>query len=437
MSLEDIEQELCGIETITDAALLEKLSLDYYHFSPILEQQLKLKRADLVVRPKNESEVLRIAKVSVERRIPLTLRGSGTGNYGQCIPLNGGIVLDTGNLNDIISLSAGLARVESGIKMGALDRHARKIGWELRMIPSIYHGATLGGFIGGGSGGAGSITYGMIWDCGNVLSLRLVSLEDEPRILELRGKEIAQVMHAYGTNAIITEIEVALAPAYPWLEMVVVFEDFMQAARFGQAISNSDGIVKKLVTILGYPIATDYIKALEEYLIDDCSCALLIISPWAIEAVEDLARQYQGQISYSKSEPARLLEFTWNHTTLLARSIDKDITYLQAFYYNLETVEHLYNKFQDEVMMHLEFVRLHGKPIPTGIPLVRYSSEQRLNEIIQYHRDSGASIANPHTYILEDGGDGQINQGQLNLKRQLDPHGLLNPGKMRAWSIPF
>jgi FAD/FMN-containing dehydrogenase len=117
---------------------------------------------------------------------------------------------------------------------------------------------------------------------------------------------------------------------------------------------------------------------------------------------------------------------------LLARSIDPGITYLQAFYYDLEKVEHLYRKFQPEVMMHLEFIRLNGRAIPTGIPLVRYSTAERLNQIIEYHQAHGASIANPHTYIIEEGGT--IEPEQLILKQKLDPYGLLNPGKMRAWS---
>jgi len=434
MSIESIEQEFAssGIEVISNPALVEKLSLDYYHFSPILKEQLENKKADLVVKPKNEAQVLQVARLCVKHKIPLTIRGSGTGNYGQCIPLEGGIVLDTTNLNKIISLESGLARVEAGIKMIALDREAHKIGWELRMVPSTYHSATLGGFIGGGSVGAGSITYGLIKDPGNVLALRLVSMEDEPKVLELRGQDINKVMHAYGTNGIITELEVALAPAYAWLEVIVVFTDFMQAAKFGQAISDADGIVKKLVTILGDPVASNYFHALEPYLAKGCSCALLIIAPTAIEATEEIVKEHQGQISYRKSEPAKLLEFTWNHTTLLARSVDPGITYLQAFYYDLEKVEHLYRKFQPEVMMHLEFIRLNGRAIPTGIPLVRYSTAERLNQIIEYHQAHGVSIANPHTYIIEEGGT--IEPEQLILKQKLDPYGLLNPGKMRAWS---
>ncbi|MEL6385472.1 MAG: FAD-binding protein, partial [Cyanobacteria bacterium J06626_18] len=49
------------------------------------------------------------------------------------------------------------------------------------------------------------------------------------------------------------------------------------------------------------------------------------------------------------------------------------------------------------------------------------------------HEEHGAFIANPHTYILEDGGRKEIDTVQVDFKAQVDPHGLLNPGKMRGW----
>jgi FAD/FMN-containing dehydrogenase len=127
------------------------------------------------------------------------------------------------------------------------------------------------------------------------------------------------------------------------------------------------------------------------------------------------------------------LEFNWNHTTLLARSQDASLTYLQVFYWNLERVEQLYRHFGEEVMIHLEFLRVNGKVIPAGLPLVKFTSEARLQEIINVHQSLGASIANPHVYTLEEGGSGEINPAQLALKKVVDPHGLMNPGKMKAW----
>lgn len=432
-----IASELAGMELITEPTQITKLSLDYYHFSPVLQPQLSDKRGDLVVRPANEAQVLQVAAVCVKHKVPLTVRGAGTGNYGQCIPLNGGIILDTTRMNAIGWIKPGLACVEPGVKLAAFDKQAREIGWELRMVPSTYRTATIGGYIGGGSAGIGSILYGQLRDRGNLHAVRVVTMEDEPRVLTLRGDEVQKVNHAYGTNGIITELEIPLGPAYAWAELIVTFDDFMTAARFGQALGDSDGLIKKLISIHAWPVPT-YFTALKSYLPEGKACALLMIAESCLEPFQDLVREYNGEITYQKtaqeaSKGTALVEFTWNHTTLHARSIDPSLTYLQTFYFTLERVEHFYHHFGDEVMMHLEFLRVNGKAIPAGLQIFRYTTEERLNEIIRYHEENGASIANPHTYLLEDGGRKTVDVEQLKFKEMVDPYGLLNPGKMRAW----
>ncbi len=434
---DNLINELTEIDIIRDPVQIAKLSLDYYHFSPVLRDTLQDKRADLVVRPNSEAQVLQVARTCVKYKIPLTVRGAGTGNYGQCIPLYGGIVLDTTAMNKINSIEPGIARVEPGVKMAAFDKQAREIGWELRMAPSTYRTATIGGFIGGGSVGMGSIEYGQLRDRGNLLAVRVVTLEDEPRVIELRGDRVQTVNHAYGTNGIITELEIPLAPAYPWAETIVVFDEFMNAAKFGQALCDSDGLVKKLVSIHADPIPT-YFNAIAHFIPDGKHCAILMVAEFCLEPFRDLVAEYGGQITYHKnakeaSKGTSLLEFTWNHTTLHARNVDSNLTYLQTFFFDLERVEHLYRHFGDEVMMHLEFLRVQGKAIPAGLQLVRYTNKERLNEIIRYHEERGALIANPHTYILEDGGRKTIEPEQLEFKQKMDPYGLMNPGKMRAY----
>ena len=437
-----IYKELCAklsdLEIITDLHQITKLSLDYYHFSPILQPQLEDKRGNLVIRPTTETDVIRVTKACVEFKIPLTVRGAGTGNYGQCVPLEGGVILDLSNMNQIKWLKPGIACVEPGVKMAAFDKEARQIGWELRMAPSTYRTATIGGFIGGGSVGMGSINYGQIKDRGNVRRVRLVTAEDSPQVLELKGDEVQKVIHGYGTTGIVTELEISLAPAYPWQEVIVVFDDFTNAARFGQALSDSDGIVKKLVSIHSAPIP-DYFTALESYLPPQKHCALLMVAEYSIEALQDLVTEYGATITYSKTaaEAAKgthLLEFTWNHTTLHARNVDSDLTYLQTFYFTLDRVEQMYKHFGDEIAIHLEFLKAGGKAVPAGLQLFRFTTKERLEEIIDYHETNGAFIANPHVYTIEDGGNKQIDEDKVAFKRKIDPYGLLNPGKMRGFS---
>ncbi len=75
-----------------------------------------------------------------------------------------------------------------------------------------------------------------------------------------------------------------------------------------------------------------------------------------------------------------------------------------------------------------------GRATPGALQLVRFTTPERLQEIIDYHEANGAIIFNPHAYTIEAGGMKQIDPKQVNFKRQVDPQGLLNPGKMEGWS---
>ena len=78
----DIAAALNGIEISTDRALLRQKSRDFYWYSPILKRKLDGKSADLYARPRDEAEVLRVLAACRDARVPVTVRGGGTGNYG-------------------------------------------------------------------------------------------------------------------------------------------------------------------------------------------------------------------------------------------------------------------------------------------------------------------------------------------------------------------
>jgi hypothetical protein len=94
----------------------------------------------------------------------------------------------------------------------------------------------------------------------------------------------------------------------------------------------------------------------------------------------------------------------------------------------------LNEKFGDEVRQHLEFIRLNGFMTASGIPIVRYRSPERLYEITAGFEACGVMIANPHVVTLEDGSRyKRVDADQLGFKHEVDPMGLLNPGKMRSF----
>ncbi|MFN3361107.1 MAG: FAD-binding oxidoreductase [Pseudanabaenaceae cyanobacterium] len=420
-----------GIEIITQPAQVAKLSQDYYHFSPILTPLLADKRGDVVLKPATEEEVIAIAQACVASETFLTVRGSGTGNYGQCIPLQGGVILDTSKLQRVIHLEPGLTTVEPGVKLANLEQQAQSLGWEWRMVPSTVRTATIGGFIAGGSGGIGSILYGQLRDRGNLVGARVVTMTNPVEVIELAGEATQVINHAYGVNGIITALTLPLAPAYPWQAFGVSFPAFVPAAEFGLALGNCDGIIKRLISVFDRPIPSFFTPLREQIPTHQCLVLTLINRPDRL-AFTELAQKYGGQV-IPLDKPITVIECTWNHTTLHARAADPTWTYLQCLYPDLTTVYKLQEQLGEEIAMHLEFIRLGGKVIPAAIPLVRFTTADRMAELIQLHEAQGVLVANPHTYILEDGGMKTIDREQLAFKQRVDPKGLMNPGKMRAW----
>ena len=89
-----------------------------------------------------------------------------------------------------------------------------------------------------------------------------------------------------------------------------------------------------------------------------------------------------------------------------ALRVDPAITYLQVRYPEkggLALVKRIHDAYGAEVMGHLELIRFNGRNVFAGLPMVRFSTEERLQEIIAEHRAIGAMIFNPHRYTLEEG----------------------------------
>lgn len=443
-----LKSRLGGIRTEDNPAIVKQKSRDFFWYSPVLKRQLDHIVAEMVVTPANEQEVVTVLAACHELGIPVTPRGAGTGNYGQAMPLSGGIVLDLSAMNRVVSIAPGRLVAEAGAVMADIDRQTRAdSGQELRLHPSTKNTASIGGFVAGGSGGIGSVRWGGLRNLGNVLRLRIVTMEAEPRILDLTGWDLHKVMHAYGTNGIITEVEMPLTAAYDWVDVVLGFDDYMDAVRFADLSAHQDGLLFKEFATVAAPVPHDYFLRHKKFLRREQSVALVMVAPQAVEPFLALAGREGADLVY-RSDTATdeekkglppVYELTWNHTTLRGLRVDPSITYLQVLYPPPDHVAHVQKMveiFGDEVPGHLEFQRFDGAVTCSGLPIVRFTTEERLEEIMRIHEDNGCVIFNPHRYTLEEGGMKQTDEIQLAFKRETDPAGLLNPGKMIAWDDP-
>ena len=424
---------------LTQPQVVERLSRDFYWYSPVLRKQLDGKVADLVVQPLDAAEIQKVLLYCRAHEVPVTARGAGTGNYGQAVPLHGGVVLDLARMDHIESISSdGVAVCQPGVRLGVLETEARKMGWELRCYPSTIVKASVGGFLGGGSGGIGSVAHGGLRDFNTVRALEVVTMEAQPRVVFHEGEAVHNILHAWGTNGVITRIWLALTPAVEWSQCVVAFDRFDAAFDFSEKIAAGASWIKRLVTTFEWPIPS-FFAPVKQYAPLGKHLIFLLIASEQLVMLEEAARQAGGEITYSGSYTGLrtlplLSDYTWNHTTLWALKTDPAYTYLQCGFdlaNSRDQMRRLRERFGQEILFHMEFMKNgSGQVIPGAIPLVYYTTEERLNEMIAFCREIGVFVANPHVNNVEGGGRYRADNVQLLAKMRYDPKGLMNPGKM-------
>jgi FAD/FMN-containing dehydrogenase len=424
---------------LTAPTVLDRLSHDFYWYSPVLRPLLADKCADVVVQPVSVNEVLAVLRFAGKHAVPVTVRGAGTGNYGQCVPLDGGIVLDLSLMDKLEEITAdGVAVCQPGLRLGALETEARKKGWELRMYPSTLAKASVGGFLGGGSGGVGSVRHGALRDFDNVRAFEVATMEEEPRVVLHEGASVHEILHAWGTNGVLTRMWFALTPAVEWTQWTAAFDTYEEAFRFTRSIAEDAAWTKRLATVFEWPIPSFFVPV-KQVVREGKALVLIMIETAQVGALSAAAELAGGEVTFRgpydgpRTQPL-LSDYTWNHTTLWAMKADPAYTYLQCGFSPTaceEQFRQLRERFGDEILFHIEFMKNgDGVVIPGAIPVVRFTTEERLNEMIAFCRSIRVFVANPHVNYLEDGGRFRADNIQLRAKEKYDPRGLLNPGKM-------
>src|SRR5262249_4734343 len=361
--VEQFRRDIGNVAATTDERQLRIKSRDFYWYSPILTPQLQNCRADIVVQPQSEEEIETVAAAAAKNRIPLTVRGGGTGNYGQSVPLKGGIVLDMTRYNRVIAVSSGSIRVAAGALIASALEAALATGQQLMMYPSTMKSATIGGYLGGGFAGIGSVRHGIIRDSGMIQSLKIMTLEGQPRILTLSGDDVSFVFHAWGTTGIILEAQLKLVPAEKWIDCIATFPGYADVIAFGNAAFDSDFDIF-LLSAVDRRFSPFY-KRLNAYFDGRRHAMFSMVSERDVDRFFALAGKFNGRrsmaVSAEESAAAnlrRIHETAFNHTTLMALQVERHWTYLQVVMPNPfepKLAEEQIRRFGDEVLMHHEY----------------------------------------------------------------------------------
>lgn len=437
-----VARALAPVRLIDEPVLVRKRSRDFFWYSPLLDRRLKSCFGDLVACPDSVAQMRHVLATAARMGLPLVMRGGGTGNYGQSVPMEGGLIVETEGLSRVLEIGPDTVRVEAGCNIAALNAALAEHGRELPIFPSTQDIATIGGFIAGGSAGIGTVSHGMLRDAGNILEIRALSVEPSPREVVFAGADINLIHHAWGINGVITELTLRTVPKQDWIGCIATFADYPAAYGAGIALASAP-IDRKLVSTLDGRIGA-YFRRLEGIVPAGRAMLVTLVPRPQMPAFRALIAAQGGAIALEMDEAERqarklphVFEFSYNHTTLQALKTDRSVTYLQVLFpapVSVAQVAGLHPLLGDEVLMHHEFARMGGELVAFDLPLVRYSTDARLYELIALYEAHGFPVSDPHQCIIEDGGMKKADYRHLAWKKRMDPQGLLNSPKSREWA---
>ena len=90
MTIDALKAALSHLKIDNSPVSVRAKSRDFFWYSPVLKARMEHMTADLVVGPKSEAEVIEVLRLAHRHAVPMTLRGAGTGNYGQAMPVRSG-----------------------------------------------------------------------------------------------------------------------------------------------------------------------------------------------------------------------------------------------------------------------------------------------------------------------------------------------------------
>ena len=175
--------------------------------------------ADLVVLPGSTAEVSRLATLCNDERVPIVVRGGGTGYTGGAVPTRGGVVMSLERMNRILEIDQLnlLARVQPNVITGDLQDAVEKVGLFYPPDPASLRQSALGGNVAECAGGPRAFKYGTTKRY--VLALEAVLPTGEiihtgsKAVKNVVGYDLTQLLvGSEGTLAIITEITLRLIP---------------------------------------------------------------------------------------------------------------------------------------------------------------------------------------------------------------------------------
>lgn len=457
--LADLRKAVGDENILTGSDEVMRVIKDNSWLSPILAQDLDRRREIegptlgvlAVATPTSEQAVVALAEAAVRYRVPVTPRGSGTSNFGLVTPTAGGLILDLRSLRSEARLEGDGITAGAGTTPAVMERTARREGRELTVLTTTYVSATVGGWVAGGHVGLGSSVFGSVWD-DNVVAARIVTFSDRPEVRSLRGPELIPIFHTFGVAGVLTEVTFRTDRAHGWQEAIASFKTFEAASEFVQAISVDRTFRHRAVTAQERELMPAF-RALDlPARADNQPGVLMIIDQDQTDSVRTLADSFGGTVAlWQKWEPKpsdkpSIASMVYGHRMLWVKKLFPQAAFIHMYFDPKSPRVHadaIKARFGEQVLLEMKFIRSPrmlgvlgfdtSDTLPAAVAtVVQGEDPEILGQVMEFCADEGIQIQNSHTNVIEDSGIFPDPTPIVDFKAEIDPYGLLNPGKLRT-----
>ncbi|PMS36312.1 glycolate oxidase [Trinickia symbiotica] len=249
-----------------------------------------------VVLPETVDEVCAVLELAAKRGVPVVARGAGTGLSGGALPLEKGILLAMSKFNRILEIdaSAGIARVQPGVRNLAISQAAAPYGLYYAPDPSSQIACSIGGNVAENAGGVHCLKYGLTVH--NILAVDIVTIDGERMTLGAASLDspgfdlLALFTGSEGMLGVVVEVTVKLLPKPQCQKMLMASFDDVETAGNAVARIIGAGIIPgglEMMDNLAIRAAEDFIHA--GYPVDAAAILLCELDGAASDVDEDLA----------------------------------------------------------------------------------------------------------------------------------------------------
>jgi glycolate oxidase len=177
---------------------------------------------DAVVTPATTDEVAAVVRVCAAGRVPMVVRGAGTGYTGGAVPVAGGVVIAMERFTRILEIDPLnlVAVVEPQVVTGVLQREVEARGLFYPPDPASLDRSSIGGNVAECAGGPRAFKYGTtkryVLGLEAVLPTGEIVRTGSKAVKNVVGYDLTQLLTgSEGTLAIITRVILRLLPTPP------------------------------------------------------------------------------------------------------------------------------------------------------------------------------------------------------------------------------